>query len=232
MRNAVLGLLMFVFSAPLAGAQMTGQVGRTEQKRIQNAAEVLREMKEIPPDIWQKANCVGVIPSLKKAAFMFGGEYGKGVISCRTANGWSAPAFYQLEKGSWGLQIGGQTIDLVFLVMNQKGIEHLLQSKFVLGGSGSVAAGPIGRQAGASTDVQMRAEILSYSRSQGLFAGIDLSGGALMPDKDANADLYGQNTNARDILLGNKVKAPGVTKPFIAALVQTSREAQGQPAIK
>jgi lipid-binding SYLF domain-containing protein len=189
-------------------------------------------MTNIPSEVWQKANCVGVIPSVKKAAFIVGGEYGKGVVSCRTSNGWSAPAFFELERGSWGLQAGGQMIDFVFFVMNQAGIEHLLQDKFTLGGAGAVAAGPVGRNATASTDLMMHAEILSYSRSQGLFAGIDLNGGVLKPDKDANADMYGPNATSRQILIAGTVQPPATARPFMAALVQANNEAQGQPAIK
>lgn len=226
MRSVVFSLVILALAA-VATAQPALSQG--EQKRVQNAAGVLRDMTDIPSDVWQRANCVIVIPSMKKAAFVFGGEYGKGVASCRTPNGWSAPAFYEIEKGSWGLQIGGQTVDLILMVMNQSGIEHLLQSKFTLGAGGSVAAGPVGRTATASTDAQMHAEILSYSKSQGLFAGVDLSGGVLKPDSDANKDAYGASANARDILLSHKVKAAAATRAFVAALVQTDR-AQGVPA--
>ena len=228
MRTVMLALVTLVLAAPVASAQ----VGRNEQKRIDNGAAVLRDMTDIPQDIWQKANCVAVIPSVKKAAFIVGAEYGKGVASCRTANGWSAPAFFELERGSWGLQAGGQTIDLVLLVMNQSGIEHLLQDKFTLGASGSVAAGPVGRNAAAATDAQMHAEILSYSRSQGLFAGIDLNGGVLKPDKDANADMYGANVTSRAILIAGTVRPRAIARPFMTALVQANNEYQGQPAIK
>ncbi|MGE5360995.1 MAG: lipid-binding SYLF domain-containing protein [Bacteroidales bacterium] len=228
MRRVLLALAALALAAPMA----TAQVGQNEQKRIDNAAAVLRDMTDIPQDIWQKANCVGVIPSVKKAAFVFGGEYGKGVVSCRTANGWSAPAFFELERGSWGLQAGGEMIDFVFLVMNQTGIEHLLQDKFTLGGAGSVAAGPVGRNATAATDLQMHAEILSYSRSQGLFAGINLNGGVLKPDKDANTDMYGPNVTSRQILVAGTVKPPATARPFMTALVQANNESQGQPAIK
>ncbi len=197
--------------------------------RVENAAGVLQDMTNIPPDIWQRANCVIVIPSVKKAALVVGGEYGKGVANCRTGKAWSAPAFFELEKGSWGLQIGAQSIDLVLLVMNQSGIEHLLRSKFTLGADGSIAAGPIGRSATAATDAQMHAEILSYSRSEGLFAGIDLSGGALMPDRDANVDVYGTNVTPRDVLLTHKVLAPPEANSLLTALAHVSR-AEGQPA--
>jgi lipid-binding SYLF domain-containing protein len=203
--------------------------GQGEQKRVENAALVLRDMTNIQPDVWQRANCIVVIPSVKKAAFVFGGEYGKGVASCRTPSGWSAPAFFELEKGSWGLQIGGETIDLVLMVMNQSGIEHLLQDKFTLGAGGSLAAGPVGRNATAETDAQLHAEILSYSRSQGLFAGIDLSGGVLKPDNDANADTYSSKVTPRQILLTHTVKAPSTMRPFLVALREVSRS-EGQPA--
>lgn len=224
MRTAVLSFVIVLAAAVAASAA----ISTAEQKRIDNAAQVVRDMTSIPPDIWQRANCVVVIPSLKKAAFVFGGEYGKGVASCRTPNGWTAPAFFELEKGSWGLQIGGEAIDLVLLVMNQSGIEHLLQDKVSLGAGGSLAAGPVGRNASAQTDAMLHAEMLSYSRSRGVFAGIDLSGGVLKPDKDSNADLYGPNVTPHEILLTHKVKAPAGAKPLLTALAATSRE--GQPA--
>jgi len=225
-RTVVLSSVLLAFAA-VGGARAA--LGQSEQKRVENAAGVLRDMTDVPADVWQRTNCVIVIPSMKKAALMFGGEYGKGVASCRTPNGWSAPAFYEIEKGSWGLQIGGQTVDLILMVMNQSGIDHLLRSKFTLGAGGSIAAGPVGRTATASTDAQMHAEILSYSRSQGLFAGIDLSGGVLKPDSEANSDAYGARVSARDILLSRRVQPPAVARSFVAALVQTDR-AQGIPA--
>ncbi len=226
MRSVMLSLAILALAA-VAGAQTS--LSQNEQKRVEAAAGVLRDMTNIPPDVWQRANCIVVIPSVKKAAFMFGGEYGKGVASCRTPNGWSAPAFFELEKGSWGLQIGGESIDLVLMVMNQSGIEHLLQDKVALGANGSLAGGPIGRNASAETDAQLHAEMLSYSRSQGLFAGIDLTGGVLKPDKDSNTDAYGENVSARDLLLTHTVKAPAGTRPFLTALRDVTR-AEGQPA--
>ena len=162
----------------------------SETKRINEAATVLKEIhavpdKDIPQELWDKARCVIVVPSLKKAAFVLGGEYGKGLMSCRRAGeGWSAPVFMQLAKGSWGLQIGAQSIDLVLLVMNERGMDKLLQDKVTLGAEASVAAGPVGRDARAATDAQMNAEILAYSRTQGLFAGIDVSGGILQDQRD------------------------------------------------
>lgn len=211
-------LLIALAATPLAAALSTA-----EAKRIEDAATVLRELhtapdQDIPTDLWAKAACVLVIPSLKKAAFIVGGEYGKGLMSCRRDGGWSPPVFMRLGKGSWGLQFGAQTVDLVLLVMNDKGIDKLLKNKVSLGAEASVAAGPVGRDARAATDLQLRAEILSYSRTQGVFAGINLSGGVLRDDRDDNADLYGKGIAARDILLGNRIQLPGVARPFVEAL--------------
>jgi len=193
-----------------------------ESRRVQEAATVLDEIhavpdKDIPQELWDKADCVIVVPSLKKAAFVFGGEYGKGLMSCRRGEIWSAPVFMALGKGSWGLQIGAEAIDLVLLVMNERGMEKLLQNKVSLGAEASVAAGPVGRDARAATDAQMNAEILSYSRTQGLFAGINLSGGVLKPDPDDNKDLYGGQVSPRDVLM-NGTEAPPAARPFMAAL--------------
>src|SRR4030095_13445389 len=140
-------------------------------------------------DYWDRARCVIVIPDLKKAAFVFGGEYGKGAMSCRAGEAWSAPLFMQLAKGSWGFQAGAEEADLVLLVMNEGGVQKLLSNKVNLGADASVACGPVGRKAGASTDAALTTEILSYSRSRGLFAGINLSGGMLRPDEDTNVGV-------------------------------------------
>jgi lipid-binding SYLF domain-containing protein len=194
-----------------------------EASRVQEAAIVLNEIhdvpdKDIPQDLWDRAACVIVVPGLKKAAFIVGGEYGKGLMSCRHERDWSAPVFMQVGKGSWGLQIGAQSIDLVLLVMNKNGMEKMLRNKVSLGAEASVAAGPVGRDARAATDAQMKAEILSYSRTQGLFAGVNLSGGIVRPDVDDNVDLYGSTTSARDVVMTDTVKAPAVTDAFMAAL--------------
>jgi lipid-binding SYLF domain-containing protein len=193
-----------------------------EAKRLQNSAAVISGMREqpdkgIPDTLWNRASCVVVIPDLKKAAFGIGGEYGKGVMSCREGNRWSAPAFMQLAKGSWGLQIGGAEVDVVLLVMNREGAEKLLKDKVSLGADASVAAGPVGRAAAAATDAQLSAAILSYSRSRGVFAGIDISGGVLGPDKDANADVFSSNVQPEKIVFGN-VPAPPEAQPLIRAL--------------
>ncbi len=192
-------------------------------ERVTEAATTLREIhavpdKDIPQELWDKAACVIVIPSLKKAAFIVGGEYGKGLMSCREKGAWSAPIFMEMEKGSWGLQIGAESVDLVMLVMNEGGVSKLLNNKVSLGADASVAGGPVGRTAHASTDVQLKAEILSYSRAQGLFAGIDVSGGVLKPDTDDNADLYGKSVSAHDVVMGGTVKAPAEAKAFMDAL--------------
>lgn len=203
-----------------------GTVKQQETKRIADAAAVLHEIrsvpdKDIPQDLWEKASCVAVIPSMKKAAFIVGGEYGKGLISCRKSGHWSAPSFILLENGSWGLQIGGETVDLVLLVMNDHGVTRLLEDKVALGGEASLAGGPVGRDARAMTDAQLKAEILSYSRSQGLFAGVDLTGGVLKPDKHDNRDLYGRTISAREILVDQTVRTPRAAAPFTAALKGT-----------
>ena len=196
-----------------------------EANRIQEAATVLKEIhgvpdKDIPQDLWERAACVIVVPGLKKAAFIVGGEYGKGLMSCRHSAGWSAPIFMQVGKGSWGLQIGAQSIDLVLLVMNANGMEKMLRNKVSLGAEASIAAGPVGRDARAATDAQMKAEILSYSRTQGLFAGINLSGGVVRADEDDNADLYGKTVAAKDVVMKDTVKAPAVTEAFMDALAR------------
>ena len=197
-------------------------ISTAEIKRLQNAAAVVRDMRDqpdkgIPATLWQRAACVVVVPDLKKAAFGVGGEYGRGVMTCKSGERWSAPVFMQLAKGSWGLQIGAAEMDLVLLVMNRDGAEKLLTNKVSLGADASVAAGPVGRAAAAATDAQLSAQILSYSRTRGVFAGIDLSGGVLGPDKDSDTDVYGPDVDAKAIAFGN-VKAPPETQAFLKEL--------------
>jgi lipid-binding SYLF domain-containing protein len=219
MTRSLIGALALVVVGTVAvGAKVSSQ----ETNRIRAAADVLGEIrgepdKDIPHDLWAKAACVVVIPSLKKAAFGLGGEYGKGLMSCRHNSAWGGPVFMELEKGSWGFQIGGESIDLVLLVMNELGMKKMLQDKVTLGADASVAAGPVGRNAAASTDAQISAEVLSYSRAQGLFAGIDVSGGVLRPDVDSNRDLYGRKVSARAVLMDG-TKAPVATQSFMTAL--------------
>jgi lipid-binding SYLF domain-containing protein len=159
-----------------------------------------------------------VIPGVKKAAFVVGGEYGKGMMSCRAGERWSPPVFMQLAKGSWGFQAGVQEVDLVLLVMNESGAQKLLNNKVALGADASVAAGPLGAAGAVATDAMMTAEILSYSRARGVFAGIDLSGGVLRPDEDVNKAVYGPSASVRTILAGTEISAPPEAAPFLAAL--------------
>jgi lipid-binding SYLF domain-containing protein len=191
-------------------------------KRIDASAKVLNEImatpdKAIPDKVMSKAKCIAVIPSMVKIAVGFGGSHGKGVATCRTANGWSAPAPITITGGSWGLQLGGQAVDLVMVVMNEAGMEHLLASKFKLGADASAAAGPVGRDAGADTDIKMKSEVLTYSRARGLFAGVDLNGAAITQDKDETHLLYGKFVPFSDILNG-KVEPPASSEPFLAAV--------------
>ena len=199
-------------------------------KRIENSAKVLNEIMEVPdkaiPDkVMKDAKCLIVIPSMVKIAVGFGGNHGKGVATCRTTAGWSAPALVTITGGSWGLQLGGQAVDLVMVVMNQSGMDHLLTSKFKLGAEASAAAGPVGRDAGADTDIKMRAEVLTYSRARGLFAGVDLSGAALTQDKDETRLLYGKFEPFTDILNG-KVEPTASSEPFLAAVKRYSAQSR------
>jgi lipid-binding SYLF domain-containing protein len=176
-------------------------------ERLQNGSTVIKEIMSapdsgVPEEVINNAKCIAVIPSMLKAAFGVGGAYGKGVASCRTAKGWSAPAFFSLKGGSFGFQIGGQAADIVMLIMNERGMNNLLASKVKLGADASVAAGPVGRHADASTDWTMRAEVLTYSRTRGLFAGISLNGAVLTQHKDDTRDFYGHMVPFRTILLG------------------------------
>jgi lipid-binding SYLF domain-containing protein len=203
-------------------------------KRLGDATTVLSELRGapdngIPEDLWTRAQCVLVIPSMKKAAFLIGGETGSGVMSCRQGNRWSAPVFMHLAKGSFGLQIGAQEVDLVLLVMNRGGADKLLQSKVSLGADASLAAGPVGRSATAATDAQMKAEMLSYSRAQGLFAGIDLSGGVLQPDTKADERAYGSKATTREIVEGTpQVAVPPAARSFVRALGRDIRATTGR----
>jgi SH3 domain-containing YSC84-like protein 1 len=220
--RAIIGAvtMAIVMAATTASA---ADISQKSADRIKEAATALREIhavpdKDIPQELWEKAACVIVIPNLKKAAFIIGGEFGKGLLSCRHNGAWSAPIFMEMQKGSWGLQIGAESVDLVLLVMNPGGVDKLLNNKVSLGADASVAGGPVGRSAHAATDGQLKSEILSWSRAQGLFAGIDVSGGVLKPDTDDNVELYGKNVSPHNVVLGGTVKAPAATQPFMEAL--------------
>lgn len=203
---------------------------RAEEKRLREAAKVAREVlnipEGIPQDLLDKAECVVVVPSVKKFALGVGGSYGKGVLVCRSGSDqrgpWGAPAMMRLEGGSIGFQIGGSATDFILLIMNEGGVNSLLSSKVKLGADAKVAAGPKGRSADAATDAFMEAEILSYSRSKGLFAGVSLEGSTLREDSGANRDLYGREISAKEIILEGKVAAPRPATSLVNLLQQRS----------
>jgi len=216
----------------LSGMAWSAEKDRSDiEKRLDNAARVLTEImgtpdKAIPDKVMRDAKCIAVVPSMVKIAIGFGGSHGKGVATCRTENGrWSPPAPITITGGSWGLQLGGQAVDLVMVVMNDKGMEHLLTSKFKLGADASAAAGPVGRDAAADTDWKMKAEVLTYSRARGIFAGIDLNGSAVTQDKDETRLLYGKFVPFQDILEG-KVRPKG--SPEAEAFLDAVRKYSGQ----
>jgi SH3 domain-containing YSC84-like protein 1 len=201
-----------------------------DEDRLDSAGQVVKEILDIPDDIPQslldKADCVIVLPSVLKAAFFVGGSYGRGAMTCRSGDDfqgpWGAPTMMALGGGSFGLQLGGQATDFVLLVMNQDGARAILNSQVKLGANASAAAGPVGRDAGASTDISLRAEVLTYSRSRGLFAGISLEGSSLRPDNDANTRLYGKKLGAKEIAIHNVVPPPDSAKQLIGTLNQHS----------
>jgi lipid-binding SYLF domain-containing protein len=197
--------------------------------RVRSAASVLDEIQGapdtgIPQEVLGSAECVAVVPSMLKGGFVFGARYGRGVASCRTPKGWSAPAFFTIEGGSFGLQIGGQAVDLVMLIMNQDGMRNLLSSKFKLGADASVAAGPVGRHAAADTDWKMRAQVLSYSRARGAFAGLELTGAVINQDKDSTREFYGRMVPFKTSLSG-EIEAPGTAYPFLSTLAKWAKTA-------
>ena len=212
--------------APFSFARSADESAKDERNRLQNAGTVIQEILDIPDDIPQdlldKARCVVVMPSVLKAAFVVGGSYGRGAMVCRTGKDftgpWGAPAMYALEGGSVGFQIGGEATDFVILVMNNRGVDSLLRSKVKLGADASVAAGPKGRTATAETDASLRAEMLSYSRARGAFAGVSLQGTTLRPDEDANHRLYGKEASAATIITEPKMESPAEGKTLVSRL--------------
>jgi lipid-binding SYLF domain-containing protein len=228
MKRVIAGCMAFAMCAlPLTAADEAKVTDRLE-----NCGTVLKEILNVPDDIPQdlltKAECVIVYPSVLKGAFIVGGSYGRGAMTCRTGENftgpWSAPSMMALEAGSFGFQIGGQATDFVLLVMNDRGAHSMLHSKVKLGGDAAVAAGPKGRNAQAATDATMRAEILSYSRSRGLFAGISLEGASVRADDDANADLYGKKLSAEDIIFKGVVPTPPSGQRLVATLNRHARK--------
>jgi lipid-binding SYLF domain-containing protein len=235
MEDTVMKSMVIIFAgalmlAPLSfarpAARPADEGAKDENNRLQNAGTVIQEILDVPEDIPQdlldKARCVIVLPSVLKAAFVVGGSYGRGTMVCRTGKDfsgpWGAPAMYALEGGSVGLQIGGEATDFVILVMNNRGVQSLLHSKVKLGGDASIAAGPKGRTASADTDAYLRAEMLSYSRARGVFAGVSLEGTTLRPDEDANHRLYGKEASAALIITEPKFDAPESGKTLVRRL--------------
>ena len=218
-KRVVCSLAMIAAALPAAAADKEKLDGR-----LADAQSVLDEImatpdKSVPSQILSGANCVTVIPAFKKGAFVIGAQYGQGVATCRTGRGWSAPVFVQLTGGSFGFQIGGQSTDLVLVSMNRGGLQHMLQNKFKIGGDAAAAAGPVGRNAQAGTDWKLNAEFLTYSRSKGLFAGIDLDGTVMSQNQDDTRTFYGTATPFKTILEGN-VPTPPDAQPFVGTVAK------------
>src|SRR6266481_5624875 len=223
-------LIVFVLVGCLANLAWAGEQKKDVTERLQMATEVLSQMasapdKGIPEEVLDGAKCIAVVPHLVKGGFIFGGKHGRGVATCRTDAGWSAPAFVSVSGGSWGLQIGVEGVDLVMLVMNDQGFQHLLSSKFELTGEGSVAAGPVGRHASAGTDWKMNTEMLTYSRSKGAFAGLTLEGAVVEQDNDSTHAIYGKPIEFRTILSG-KGPTPKSVEAFLKAVSEAGQQAR------
>src|SRR5579862_7405408 len=218
----------------LVGMAWAGSARQDTDARLQSSVDVLHAImatpdKGIPEEVLSNAKCILVVPDLIKGGFIFGAKHGRGVASCRTSAGWSAPAFVSVGGGSWGLQIGVEGVDLVMLVMNDQGFQHLLSSKFELSGEGSAAAGPVGRHASAGTDWKLNTELLTYSRSKGAFAGLTLEGAVIEQDADSTTAIYGHDVGFRKILMGD-VKPPADAAPFMSALAMAGHQAAAHEA--
>ncbi len=232
MRKLLVVLVLVCFLTLLVSAQDDTKASEANTKasgRVEAAGTVLDEIQgapdqRIPEEILASADCVAVVPSLLNGGFVFGGRYGRGVASCRTEKGWSAPAFFMIGGGSFGLQIGGQATDVVMLIMNKEGMNNLLASKFKLGADASAAAGPVGRHAAADTDWKMRAQVLTYSRSRGLFAGLELNGAVIKQDKDSTREFYGHMVPFKTSLKG-EIEAPKSAYPFLSTLSKWAQAA-------
>jgi lipid-binding SYLF domain-containing protein len=225
-------LLLLVVAVFLCSFAFAGDDQPKESKatdRVQAASDVLNEIESapdsgIPEEILSRADCVAVVPSMLKGGFIVGAKYGRGLASCRTSKGWSAPAFFTVTGGSVGFQIGGQAVDLVMLIMNQNGMQHLLSSQFALGADASVAAGPVGRHAEGNTDWKMRAEVLTYSRARGIFAGVSLNGAVIKQDKDSTREFYDHMVTTKAALTG-EVDPPAAANPFLSTLAKWAQQA-------
>ena len=225
-----ISLLLMSFIGTVGTYAWAGSAREDTVARLQSSVEVLHAVmatpdKGIPEEVLSGAKCILVVPNLIKGGFIFGGKHGRGVASCRTSNGWSAPAFVSVGGGSWGLQIGVEGVDLVMLVMNEQGFQHLLSSKFALTGEGSVAAGPVGRHASAGTDWKMNTEMLTYSRSKGVFAGLTLEGAVVEQDNDSTHAIYGKHMMFRNIL-SCKAPAPASADAFLKAVSEAGQQAR------
>jgi lipid-binding SYLF domain-containing protein len=228
-KRSLIAVLLSV-AGLLGNSALAASAREDSVERLQNAANVLHAIvdapdKGIPEEVLDSAKCIVVIPHLVKAGFIIGGKHGRGVATCRTSTGWSAPAFVSVGGGSWGLQIGAEGVDLVMLVMNDRGLRHLLSSKFELSGEGSVAAGPVGRHASAGTDWMLNAELLTYSRSRGVFAGLTLEGAVVAQDADSTTAIYGHHVSFRRILTG-RVASPPAASPFLSAVADVDHRAR------
>lgn len=221
-KQALAGVLSVVLLSTTLMMASEQEDRKKVDDRLQTAGEVLKEVmatpdKSIPDDLLKKAHCAVIVPGVKKGAFLVGAQYGKGFVTCRKKSGWSAPAAIRVEGGSFGFQIGGEETDVIMLVMNARGAEKLMTSKFTLGGDASVAGGPVGRTATAQTDAMMHAEILTWSRARGVFAGISLAGATLRPDEDDNEVLYGKKLGTKEVVYSNRM-APAAAQPLLSLL--------------
>jgi len=228
-RFLLLGIVIALSAMAVAGDEKTDGKASKAKDRVQAAADVLNEIQGapdqgIPAEVLGSAECVAVVPSMLKGGFVVGARYGRGLASCRTPKGWSAPAFFSVKGGSFGLQIGGQAVDLVMLIMNDGGMQKLLSSQFKLGADASVAAGPVGRHAAADTDWKMRAQVLSYSRARGVFAGLELNGALIRQDKDSTREFYGHVVTSKASLQG-EIEPPADAYPFLQTLAKWAKEA-------
>jgi SH3 domain-containing YSC84-like protein 1 len=224
-----LSVLLVGFMGLSATFARAGSAREDSVARLQSSVDVLHSImatpdKGIPEEVLSNAKCILVVPDLIKGGFIFGGKHGRGIASCRTSKGWSAPAFVSVGGGSWGLQIGVEGVDLVMLIMNEQGFQHLLSSKFQLSGEGSVAAGPVGRHASAGTDWKMNTQVLTYSRSRGAFAGVTLEGAVVQQDDDSTRAIYGKHMKFRNILSG-KVPTPESAEAFVRAVSNAGQQA-------
>ena len=224
----MISVLLMVFMG-LFGTLAWGTAREDSVERLQSSVDVLRAImaapdKGIPEEVLSNAKCILVVPNMIKGGFIFGGKHGRGIASCRTSNGWSAPAFVSIGGGSGGLQIGLEGVDLVMLVMNDQGFQHLLSSKFALSGEGSVAAGPVGRHASAGTDWKMNTQMLTYSRTKGVFAGLTLEGAVIEQDDDSTRAIYGKSVPFRTILSG-KASTPKSADAFMRAVAGAGQQA-------